>query len=330
MNILISLDYEVFFGHHSGTVSRNILEPTEALRQIAERHGARLCLFVDAGFLWRLEKHAGQADQLKRDLDSIRWQLSDMVTAGHEVQLHIHPHWEDSPWSGNGWDICLDRYSLHRFGSVETAEIVRRYYNILAQIAGAENVIAYRAGGWVIQPFAHLATSLATAGIKIDSTVYPHGTADSKTHWFDFRGAPEKSKWRFDNDPLIEVSNGKFLELPISSHRLTPDFFWRFAAIKKFGSSQHKPWGDGHAVPMGKSDMLKKLLRPSHSVVSIDGYKSAFLRKAYIAYRQKGMSDFVIIGHPKATTDYSLSAFDEFLASLTFDRFVTFLDYVKD
>lgn len=327
MNILISLDYEVFFGRRSGSVSRTIIEPTEALRRIAERRGAKLCLFVDAGFLWRLEKHAGESAQLRRDLDAIRRQLTEMVEAGHEIQLHIHPHWEDSPWSGDGWDVQTGRYALHRFSDSGIAEIVSRYHAILARIAGAGNVLAYRAGGWVIQPFARLAVPLAAAGIRIDSTVYTGGTADSKTHWFDFRGAPGKSRWRFDDDPLVEAPEGRFLELPIASHRLSPDFYWRFAFFKKFGGGRHKAWGDGEAISMGKSDMIEKLLRPSHSVVSIDGYKAAFLAKAHAAYRRKGLEDFVIIGHPKAVTDYSLSVFDNFLASRTSERFVTYRDY---
>jgi hypothetical protein len=101
---------------------------------------------------------------------------------------------------------------------------------------------------------------------------------------------------------------------PIASHRLRPDFFWRFAAVKKLGGARHRAFGDGQAIAMEGGDLVRKLLRPTASVVSIDGYKASFLEAAAADYEARGMEDFVVIGHPKALTPYSLERLDLFLA----------------
>jgi len=54
MNIVLSTDYEVFFGHSTGTVEKTLLEPSQALCDVAARHGVPLVFFVDIGFLLRL------------------------------------------------------------------------------------------------------------------------------------------------------------------------------------------------------------------------------------------------------------------------------------
>ena len=57
MNIFITLDYELFFAQHSGSVEKSIIEPTEKLLEAVEKTTTKLCFFVDAGYLVRLEKY---------------------------------------------------------------------------------------------------------------------------------------------------------------------------------------------------------------------------------------------------------------------------------
>jgi hypothetical protein len=115
--------------------------------------------------------------------------------------------------------------------------------------------------------------------------------------------------------------------VPIASRRVAPGFFWRFAAVKKLGGARHRTFGDGAAIPPESGDLLRKLLRPSHSVVSIDGYKASFLERAAAEYRARGFEDFVVIGHPKALTPYSLDKLDAFLGGGAAGEVTTFIAY---
>ena len=315
MRTLLTLDYEVFFGPATGTARACLIEPTEALRAIARRHGAKLVFFVDAGYLVKLAAEAGSCATLAADQAAIARQLGALAREGHEIQLHIHPHWETSRWTSHGWELDLTRFAIHAFDSAAIADIVQRYAGVLRDIAGAQAAYVYRAGGWVIQPFVALREALLANGVTIDSTVFAGGFRKSRIQPYDFRGAPAKSRWRFDADPLVEDPNGAFLEVPIASRRLRPDFFWRMALAKKAGGARHRPFGDGRAVAMEGGDLAEKLLKPSVSVVSMDGYKASFLARAAAEYRARGMEDFVVIGHPKALTRYSLEKLDEFLAA---------------
>jgi hypothetical protein len=313
MRTLLTLDYEVYFGRNTGTVARTILEPTGALLALAERHGAKLVFFVDAGFILRLRAEMHKARHLREEHDAICRQVERLARDGHEIQLHIHPHWEDSAWGDDGWKIEVSRFALHAFPAPQIAEIVRRYTDVLRDLAGPDAAYAYRAGGWVIQPFERIRHALLANGVLIDSTVFAGGYREGRVQPYDFRGAPAKSRWCFDTDPLVENRKGPFLEVPIASRRLRPDFFWRFAAAKKLGGEKHRAFGDGAAIPMEGGDLVSKLLRPSTSVVSMDGYKASFLGAAAADYRARRMEDFVVIGHPKALTPYSLERLDEFL-----------------
>ncbi|MBR9758312.1 MAG: hypothetical protein GYB39_09515, partial [Algicola sp.] len=76
---------------------------------------------------------------------------------------------------------------------------------------------------------------------------------------------------------------------------------------------QHEQYGDGYALANGFFQKLRLLFTWSNTVVSIDGYKSVFLQKAFNKYKKRfPKGDFVIIGHPKAFTPYSLKKTDAF------------------
>jgi peptidoglycan/xylan/chitin deacetylase (PgdA/CDA1 family) len=327
MRVLLTLDYEVFFGPRTGQVARTLIEPTEALLRIARRYGVKLVFFVDAGYILRLRAEMAEHAPLRAEHDAVCKQVRALARAGHEIQLHIHPHWEDARWEAGRWRLEGTRYALQSFDSANVADIIRRYAGVLRELAGSEAAFAYRAGGWVIQPFEKLREPLVEAGVRIDSTVYAGGRSRSAIQPFDFRAAPAKSRWRFDADPVVEDAAGRLLEVPIASHPLSPLFFLRFACARKLGGARHRAFGDGKAIPMDRADLLRKLTLPSASVVSMDGYKASFLAAAARDYRARGMEDFVVIGHPKALTPYSLDMLDQFLAQGVAREVVTFSSY---
>ncbi len=329
MKIVLSLDYEVFFGSNTGTVEKALLDPTNALLRVADRFGFKFALFVDAGFLIRLHEQSAQFPALRVDLDAVRKQLETLHRQGHDLQLHIHPHWEDCHWDGTRWVVDTRRYRLHDFPPAQIEQIVSRYKAALTEFSGNEQVFAYRAGGWVIQPFERIREALRSNGIYVDSTVFSGGTADSATHFFDFRGAPDKSSWRFEADPLREQEDGYFLEVPIASRELSPLFFWKHSLLKRFGGDLHRSFGDGAAVPAGKNDLLSKLTRRAHHPVSIDGYKATFLHEAFHEHARKGSELFVVIGHSKLASRYGLDMLERFCSEVGQTQIVTYREFAR-
>jgi peptidoglycan/xylan/chitin deacetylase (PgdA/CDA1 family) len=313
MNIFITLDYEMFFGNNVGTQKNSILNPTNKLVNILDKFNVKASFFVDSGYLLKLQEFKSKYSKLEKDYNLIIEQLKKLHSNGHDIQLHIHPHWEDSYFNGNRWIIDTSRYRLNDFHLDEIDDIVYRYKKALTDIVG-DKVFVFRAGGWCMQPFDKLKNALKKHKIWVDSTVFEGGKNESKTHYFDFNNAPKKDIWKFEDDPLVENNNGSFTEIPISSYRVSPLFFWKLAFAKKLGGDKHKAFGDGSAAGGSKWDKIRMLTRYTNSVVSIDGYKASFLQDAFDKFNEnKDHENFVIIGHPKAMSRFSLEKLEEFI-----------------
>lgn len=315
MDIYITLDYELFFGDQSGTVDDCIISPTASLLAIADKYNVKLNLFVDAGFLVKLKCQKNDYPALQKDYEKVAQQLTTMASHGHGIELHIHPHWEDSYYDGKKWVFDTKRYKLSDFSKTEVMDIVTRYNAVLKEITG-EWPVAFRAGGWSIQPFDHVKEALRENGILIDSTVFPNGAHESPNQYYNFEKVKQyKTLYRFSDNIVQEDSSGKFTEIPISSYQVSPLFFWKFAFNKIFSRQKHSAFGDGVAIAKPKKEILKLMTKASYSVVSIDGYKGSFIKKAFKKYvaKTKDSGHFVLIGHPKAFSDFSLQKTEQFI-----------------
>ena len=122
------------------------------------------------------------------------------------------------------------------------------------------------------------------------------------------------SSWRFEDDPLTQVAGGSFIEVPISSFRTTPLFYWRLAAMMKLGGVHHSPYGKGRPIGQGFGEKLTGLVKSRITPVSMDGYKSSSLSLAAMQYLEKKREVFVPIGHPKLITPFSIGCLNSFIA----------------
>jgi len=313
MKTFITFDYELFFGKESGSAEKCIIKPVNILREIAKKRNTKFIFFIDSGYLIKLVEYKNKFSYVKKEYDLVFKNIEELNKEGHDIQLHIHSHWEDSYFDGNKWVMNTKRFRLHDFEESEIKRIVYEYKKVLTDIIG-EKVFAYRAGGWCIQPFEKLKIALKENNIWLDSTVFYGGYNKSDTHYYDYKKAPLKDIWKFENDVLIEEEQGFFMEIPISSIKLSPLFFWKFAITKKLMKGKMKIYGDGKPVGASKKDILKMLTTYTYSCVSCDGYKSILLNKAYQAYKEKNLKNFVVIGHPKGQSEFSLIMLDKLLA----------------
>ncbi len=323
MKLILTLDYELYFGDDPGTVKQCLIEPAEALRRMAARHGIPMVFFVDCGFLWRLKAEKDSHPALAADYRAVTDQLQSLSREGHELQLHIHPHWEDTRWDGTRWRMDVKRYRLTGFPPDRIHDIVRRYRGVLQEVAG-NPVNVYRAGGWCLQPFSALKDALAGNGIVADSSVFRNGRFWSEQYDYDFRGAPDKGVYRFADDPVTEVEEGRFTEFPIASMRVFPLFYWWLFLLGRLDPARHKPLAAGRAMA-APGYRFRLLTRMTRQCVGFDGYNARLMPGALRRAVRKGHSHMVVLGHPKAMSRYSFDALDRFIGrACTSHRFVTF------
>ncbi len=322
MTILLTFDYELFFGTFTGTLQKSMLRPAEALARMAERHGIGLSFFADCGYLVRLEQLRSEYPELEADYRALTDQLKQLAGNGHDVQLHIHPHWEDTVYRDGNWIMNTGRYRLHQFSDTEIASLIRRYSTALFKVTG-QPLHTFRAGGWCLQPFSRLGKILRQAGISIDSSVFPNGHSEAAPYYYDFRNCPDKDYWTFESDPLQEEA-GPFTELPISSAMVSPLFFWKLYLLGRLNPSRHKPLGDGKPI-LSKGFKRRILTRYTRQVVTADGYNASMLQRQTDQLASMEKQFLVVLSHPKALSPYSIETLDRFVeTNKDKHRFITF------
>lgn len=284
-----------------------------------------MVFFIDVGYLKKLGEYKEKYPKVKKEYFLVTNQIKELVNEGHDCQLHIHPHWEDCKHDGEKWKMVTDRYKLDDFSDDEIDRIIPEYKSILYKLTG-KPVTSYRAGGWCLQPFVRVKSALERSGIKLDSTVFRDGKFSAGNYYYDFTSTPDKSIWKFSDDLCVEDDKGRFWEYPISNFKYSPLFFWRLFALGRLKPSQHKPIGDGY--PMASPGLRKKMLTQGMNLsASVDGYFVTKLNRVIRQNQKKGFNETVILGHPKACTQFALRKLENFLEqNKNKHQFLTFAD----
>ncbi len=311
MNIFLTMDYEVFFGERSGSVEKCMIEPTQKLIDLARKNDFRLTFFWDVGHYIALEKFEKTYPHLIKDKELIHNQVKHLVSEGHRVELHIHPHWEKADYTGNEWIMNLEKhYKLSDFPDEERYSIFSRYKAKLEEVAG-EKTYVFRAGGWCIQPFSNFKNLFKSFDIRIDSSVMPGISWQSEQYNLDFTSVETQEPYTFSDDVCKKDDLGAYIECPIATRYYSPLFFWKLYVLGRLFPKQHKMWGDGNYVkqPGGKNELL---FQGKNHHVSSDGFFASELENSFQSAAKKKQENIVIIGHPKSLTRYALQKIDSF------------------
>lgn len=322
MNILLTFDYELFFGADSGTVEKCMLEPTNDLLRIAEGKDVHYTFFVDVGYLIASEN----VSELSNERYTVLEQLADIRSKGHDIQLHIHPHWEKASYENGSWSLHADsHYRLNNFELEEAKSILRKYKSKLEEYIGGK-VSVFRAGGWCIQPFEPLAETFKEIGLVYDSSVIAGFRMVTDQYAVDFSNVDSDAEYRFSKDVTLVDPNGFMTEFPITSFRYSPLFFWVLYLKGKLNKGDHRMIGDGTYISHG-SKKWQQLLSYTTGHLSTDGYYAVKLEAGLESVQNLGLDKMITIGHPKGNTKYSIRLLEEFIDNnVSNHRFVSFRD----
>lgn len=299
--ICLTFDYELFFGK-SGTLYNSIIKPTNELIKVFDTFGIKATFFIDVLYYQRLlEVNIEEAK-------SIKTQLQLLLSKGHRIELHLHPHWLDAKYENAKWVFPhYDHYRLQSLPEEMVTDLIISGCEILNKIAAdvVENykVIAFRAGGWCIVPFDKLKQGFLKSGIKIDSSVAYGMKIMIPPFNVDFKKAPNLPSYKFLDDPTKSNSNGIFNEIPISTYRrnnynkILAHIFWFYFSISN--DSAYKMFGDGSSIPIKQKINLKAIFSkfiPSYAFLSIEDISPYQL---LYNIRKTENDLLVIMSHPK-------------------------------
>jgi peptidoglycan/xylan/chitin deacetylase (PgdA/CDA1 family) len=311
MTVCLTFDYELFFGEKSGSVDMCLLQPTNRLLEMFEKHQVQATFFADASYLLKLKSDADKNDVSAKELSQISVQLHQMVQAGHEIGLHIHPHWMESDRAGQNWKLNIGKYRLSQW---EKEERERHFMEACEWLREFEpKMISFRAGGWCIQPFSDFRNLFEKYRIKIDSSVVPGFRMNARYHQFDFSRAPDNlSVWAFSDNPNIPENDGLFYEVPVTPDAVYPFHQYKMFLLHRLKPLKHLPVGDGNWIKE-KFHHYSKYFLPYHHYATTDGYFASRLKKNFMKKKQKGFKCFTTLGHPKSMSECSFEALEEFI-----------------
>ena len=320
---LFSSDYELYFGENYLSEREVLIEPTQRILEAFEEEGIPMTLFADVASVWRY-----QSLKVKSDYISLfEEQLRRAIHQGHDVQLHLHPHWMTSIYDGQRWLMDESKFKLSDLGygkrkypHLENAnELIHRGKNyledLLRPIDPSYQCMAFRAGGYGIQPNEkEFISALLSAGFKIDSSIVPGMFFKSNVNQIDFRRVPSKLHYRIGTRYGIDQEDSQgILEIPIAaySESFGETLLERFRMLRIFSSRVvHKMVGvTSEIYPRGKTiqknsplkQVVSLILRPSLFLLEFKGH-SVDVKRAVTGTKK------LIESHFKESMDLYLSA----------------------
>ncbi len=272
--ILYSNDYEVFLGGNYLPERDVLISTTENLLTSCDEINVPMTLFCDVTCLWRYRELG-----FEEFPDAVEQQLAQTIKRGHDVQAHIHPHWQGTEVShGNDGSTSYrvdpakflignwsptDGSSLLDFCVEVFSRAKRHLEELLTPFNPNYECIAYRAGGYGVQPNSRdIYGALQESGYKIDSSIVPGMTYETDVNRIDFNNTPSLGNYSIDpNKGLGEASDEGVFEIPVLALR-NGEARWPLikAFIRKVTktlSSQEKHRHLGYPIQMSKEPAKK-------------------------------------------------------------------------
>ena len=218
---------------------RDVVAPTRRLLDICERHGAKMTIMFEVGEYWAFERYD---DRLQRELGyspyrTMKTQMTEAITRGHDVQLHLHPQWIGAEYEGGVWQLHDSYWRLadlpDGLGSEEQVTSItgalhrgkRTLEDVLKPVKTDYECTCFRAGGFYAQPSRDIIRAMKKVGLRADSSVV-RGYRRTLPFAVDYSDVAtgEAAWWTTDTEFTKEGASGEnILELSVSS-RMEP--YW--------------------------------------------------------------------------------------------------------
>ncbi|MDD3195067.1 MAG: hypothetical protein PHU68_04630 [Paludibacter sp.] len=331
---ILTIDYEVFLGNRSGDLQTTLIDPTYRLMKILDKNNSKMTVFWDVLHYYRISELSDKYPELINEKIMIENQIRDLVLAGHDIQLHLHPHWIDTVYQDGKWFPNYKRFSLHKLSTEKIGDDINTIYgcvnmmkNLMEDfIRPLDNdycVTSFRAGGYLIEPFSLLKEVFLEFGIIFDSSTCPGAYSYKKEYGYDFRKYPKLLNYSFDETPKHIKTKGRFTEFPIYMIQL-PFWFRLFKFIhRKFNISKTYSFtGTGVNFETTKPSKFKHIINQifynGRIQLSADGHDTYTFKYCITRSPQHA----VMILHPKMLNDDSFQCIDKLMKNGTLE-FIT-------
>jgi len=320
-----------------------MIEPTYKLAELLDLNNSKMTVFWDILHYYRLTELENDYPDLKNDKKLIDEQISFLISKGHDIQLHLHPHWLDAVYKDGEWKFKYDHFNLHSLSDTENHEKIDTITGCITvsktlmekeikKYNPGYEVTAFRAGGYLIEPFEKLKNAFELNNIYVDSSVLPGVTNNNPINGYDFRNYPVENYYHFNNSPLEISVRGKFTELPVATLSIPVygNLLFNFIRRLKYKDleSGRMGTGSGEYGINSKKPIIKKIIslltKPKRMAFTTDGN---FAERFNYMYR-KVKDNSTMILHPKLLNQHTLSLLGEKLKNNDI-KFITINNYLS-
>ena len=331
VTIFLTLDYEVFLGRNFLDDEEVLFAPTD---EILDRTRALECpvtLFADVCSSWAHER-AGE----RRYVERFGAQLRRALHLGHDVQLHLHPHWETATREGGEWVCRPMRLTLAELGLERGGEgraLVARGKDWLDALLRPEDpeyrCVAFRAGALALDPDAPLLLeALLDAGISVDTSIAKDLTMALDTVDIDYRRMPAPSTWRMSPQGGLRIAaSSGVLEIPIGTFRAERAQRLKFLLGRVANARRARGAGISRAEHQSRWRNLVTLARQNARYVTSDpifvlscdtkGFDTQFVLDGLEQYVDAHAADehvaLSLISHPKLMFEHEIDMLERFI-----------------
>ncbi len=326
IHIVLTFDYELPLGGIAESFSKSLFEPAEDLLALAKEIDVPLNFFAD------VLCHARFKEYNRHDFtDPFEKQLQSAYKQGHDVQLHLHPHWLNTEIDHNRFypsgefvlgDFAGNDPPNNIMGIVEKG--VHALRQIIEPTGKPYDCCAYRGGGYVLSPAtAETLQALYAHGIRIDSSISKGYFFKSDLACVDYTRTPSKANWFLDMEGRLCFENageGGIFEVPIASKAKSLFETPTFLKMKKF--SHRAPGKRGNVIfkrppHLTTGEKFKSVL--SSRMLSFDNYTYSKdfpvkILRSHVRKHYKGKPIFLAaVSHPKSMGAYSFELMRHFV-----------------
>ena len=340
--VCISFDYELYMGRNYVSEENVLIEPTRKINNVLRDVEVSGTFFADVccPMCYR-EKNLEHFPQLFDD------QIRQLVETGQDVQLHIHPNWLATTEVGDSVVFDRNSYRMHNWDKGNYGKSIKDiiengvdYLNsIILPIDPHYRCIAFRAGGYCIQPEKEIIPTLYDAGIRIDSSVCIGFSHDGDGMYYDYRYYPKENIYMnehvgLSNEVTTRIERGIF-EVPVGGFAKFPH---RLIASKLNSRiSQQLPRGCGMSLENTTSSNRKTIFERIRTILeatnmlTFDSYNARsmvyMLRRLSEDESCKKKDVFIsTIAHPKVMSDEHIENMRESIMILKKNKNISFVN----
>jgi hypothetical protein len=247
---------------------------------MCDRQKIPLTLFADIFSILRYKEH-----NLFGFPNAAEKQLKDAILRGHDVQSHVHPHWKYTRIEGNRYTVNTDYFLLGKldtdtealYGKILDYLMISRNYlhNLLRQVNTSYQCVAFRAGGYGLQPnAATVLKALTDAGFIIDSSIVPDLVIRNTVNEVDFSHVPDRSNYYlYDGINSPSLKDYGIFEIPIASctFSIGENFLNQLSVLSRYVRNKRRGRASGSrrkekGYQIQLQENRQTLSKPEHSI----------------------------------------------------------------